>query len=260
MKRRGPLALAAVAATCLAATLVAPPARADGDPASDVLPFDDVYLPLQPVSAPLAQQLKDTVAAANKSGFTIKVALIATPTDLGSVPVLFGMPGQYAKFLGAELLALYKERLLIVMPAGFGLYLGGASTDAELASLSGIKIGAGSDGLALAAIAAVKRLHDTEPPSTKAQSGSAKRGTKATLRYTLSDDSGAAGAKLSLARGRKVVASFSVPVKTLRGSTGAVGWKVPKGTAPGVLSFCVVGVDGAGNRSKQSCAPFRIRS
>jgi hypothetical protein len=246
------LALAVLAGT------VVQPARADGDPASDVLPFDDVYLPLEPVTPALAQQLKDVVAAANKSGFKIKVALIATATDLGSVPSLFGMPGQYAKFLGAELLSIYKERLLIVMPAGFGLYRGGQPTDTELASVTGIKIGAGSDGLAQAAIDAVKRLDDRQPPVVKAQSGSAKRGTRATLRYLVSDDSGSAGVRVTLARGKKAVATLSSPVKPLHGAGGSLTWKVSAGTARGVLTYCVVGVDAAGNRSKPSCAPFRV--
>ncbi len=259
MTRRALAALCLVVAVCGVATFAARAAVADGDPASDVLLFDDVYLPLEPVSGPLAQQLKDAVAAANKSGFKIKVALILTATDLGSVPVLFNQPGQYAKFLGAELSGLYKERLLIVMPVGFGLYRGGADTTAALASLAGIKIGAGPDGLAQGALAALKRLNDTRPPSAKAQSGAARHGTKATLRYLLSDDSGVAGAKLSLKRGRKAVASFAIAVKPLHGAGGAVTWKVPAATTPGSLTFCVVGIDAAGNKSKQSCATFRIR-
>lgn len=259
MIRRVAVVLCLAAAVCGVAALAASAAVADGDPASDVLPFDDVYLPLEPVSAPLAQELKDAIAAANKSGFKIKVALIATATDLGSVPVLFNQPGQYAKFLGAELSGLYKERLLIVMPVGFGLYRGGADTAAAVSLLAAIKIGAGPDGLAQAALAALKRLNDTHPPAAKALAGSAKRGTRATLRYTLSDDSGTAGAKLSLKRGRKAVASFSVAVKSLHGSSGSVTWKVPSTTAPGALTFCVVGVDAAGNKSKQSCATIRIR-
>jgi hypothetical protein len=258
------LALGAVVALSAVAALVALPARADGDPASDILAsdtllFDNVFLPLEPVSAALAQELRDAVAAANKSGFRIKVALIASPIDLGSVSVLFNMPGQYAKFLGAELRVLYKERLLVVMPAGFGFFRGGMSTASETAVLDTITIGSGPDGLAQAAIDAVKLLDDTEPPSAKAQTGSAKRGRTALLRYAVADNSGVAGATLTLARGRKLIATFSAPLQRLHGSAGAVAWKVPKGIALGVLAFCVVGVDAAGNRSKQSCVPFRVR-
>ena len=237
---------------------VVPSARADGDPASDVLPFDDVYLPSEPVAPALAQQLRDVVSAANKRGFTIKVALIATATDLGAVPSLFGKPGQYAKFLGAELLVIYDERLLIVMPNGFGLYRGGEPTDAELASIVGVKIVEGSDGLARAAIDAVKRLDDRQPPVVKAQSGSARRDTRATLRYLVSDNSGFAGIKVTLVRGKKAVATLSSPVRPLHGASGSFAWNVPAGTVRGVLTYCVTGVDAAGNRSKQSCAPYRI--
>src|SRR5437763_1411970 len=111
-------------------------ARADGDPASDVLPTADVFLPLGAQSQ-YAPQLKAAVATANGGGFRIKVAVIATTTDLGAVPVLFNKPGPYAKFLGAELLSVYKERLLIVMPSGFGLYRGAQPTATEFALLAG---------------------------------------------------------------------------------------------------------------------------
>ena len=247
------------------AALATPPARADGDPASDILasdtlPFHDVFLPTEPVSPELAQKLRDAVAAANKGGFRIKVALIASPLDLGSVSVLFNMPEQYAKFLGAELLGLYKERLLIVMPAGFGLFRGGMSTAAEMAVVQTIAIAPGADGLAQAAIDAVKRLDDTEPPSAKALPGSARRGRSVVLHYTVSDNSGHAGARLRLVRGRTRIASFSSQIRPVQnGKVSAIRWTVPKSLARGVLSFCVAAIDPAGNRSAESCAPITIR-
>lgn len=265
MRRRLGTALAAVIVVlCTVATLAAT-ARADGDPASDILasdtlPFHDVFLPSEPVSAELAQRLRDAVAAANKSGFRIKVALIASPVDLGAVSVLFNMPEQYAKFLGAELIGLYKERLLIVMPAGFGLFRGEMSTTGELAALQTIAIAPGTDGLAQAAIDSVKRLDDTEPPSAKALPGSARRGGSALLRYTVADNSGLAGARLRLVRGRTRIASFSSQIRPVRsGKVSAIRWTVPKSMTRGVLSFCVAAIDPAGNRSTESCAPIAIR-
>ena len=46
--------------------------------------------------------------------------MIGSRTDLGAVPQLFGKPGTYAKFLGAEIRTFYTGRLLIVMPQGIG--------------------------------------------------------------------------------------------------------------------------------------------
>jgi hypothetical protein len=262
VRRRFGALLATILVLCSG---VATPAHADGDPASDILasdtlPFHDVFLPLDPVSPELAQKLRDTVAAANMGGFRIKVALIASPADLGSVTVLFNMPEQYAKFLGAELLGLYKERLLVVMPAGFGLFRGGMSTAGELAGVSTITIAPGADGLAQAAIDAVKRLDDTEPPSVKALPGSAQRGRRALLRYVVADNSGLAGAKLRLVRGSTRIASLSSPIRPVQGArVSAITWTVPKSTPRGVSSLCVVAFDPAGNRSTPSCARFVIR-
>ena len=67
-------------------------------------------------------QLTNLVHAAKASGYRIKVALIATPYDLGAVTPLWRRPQRYAQFLGQELLYVYKGRLLIVMPNGYGIY------------------------------------------------------------------------------------------------------------------------------------------
>jgi hypothetical protein len=111
-----------VLALCLAG-LAATAARADGDPASDFLVTDDVFIPYYgKVPAAEAHQLTKLVANANARGYRIKVALIANPYDLGSVTSLWREPQRYAQFLGQELLFVYKGRLLIVMPNGYGIY------------------------------------------------------------------------------------------------------------------------------------------
>src|SRR5438105_1386416 len=68
----------------LLAALMPAGAIADGDPASDVLLGENVFYPYSPpVSASLQKSLNATTAAAKRSGFPIKVALIASPVDLG---------------------------------------------------------------------------------------------------------------------------------------------------------------------------------
>ena len=61
-----------------------PVARADGDPASDYLISEQVFYPYYS-NTPKAgvAQLEATVADANKSGYTIRVAVITSPYDLG---------------------------------------------------------------------------------------------------------------------------------------------------------------------------------
>ena len=72
-------------------------ARADGDPASDVLLGENVFYPYAPpVSPALQKTLNAETAAAKAAGFPLKVALIAAPVDLGVIPDLFGKPQQYA--------------------------------------------------------------------------------------------------------------------------------------------------------------------
>jgi MYXO-CTERM domain-containing protein len=150
---------ATLAAVLCAALLVAPGAAlGDGDPASDVLPLQDLYLPYSPpVSAPIAEALRTLLKQTRAAGYPVKVAIIATPTDLGAVPNLFGQPQRYAAFLGSEISFNSKNTLLVVMASGYGaVNLPAAATS----SLQGVPppAGGGSDVLAKAAITAVVRL------------------------------------------------------------------------------------------------------
>src|SRR5207302_2845629 len=153
--RRLLVVLAAVAAL---AGALAPTVRADGDPASDILYFQDVFLPFPKPSASPSQKLEAAVAAANKGGFRIKVAVVASSQDLGSVPSLFGKPQIYAQFLGVELRSFYKDRLLVVMPSGFGVYRGGKTVAAEKRALVGLQAGTSADDITSAAALAVQKL------------------------------------------------------------------------------------------------------
>src|SRR3954451_21147749 len=155
------LPLLLLAAALLAAT--AGTARGDGDPPSDVLPFQDVYFPLQPPSAAARQRLLDAVAASNRANRPIKVAVIASAQDLGSIPSLYGRPQLYARFLGLEL-PFYPARLLVVMPAGFGVYEHGRSTVAAARALQGLPSGNDPESLVDAAANAVHRLRAVPEP------------------------------------------------------------------------------------------------
>jgi hypothetical protein len=138
----------------LVAALGAASARADGDPASDYLISQPVFLPFeQKVDDARAAELTALLADAKKKGFEVRVALIATRTDLGAVPVLFGKPQRYAQFLGQELVYFYKRELLVVMPNGYGLYQKGAKLTEDKAALAAVPPPEAPDGNALAAAA-----------------------------------------------------------------------------------------------------------
>lgn len=103
--------------------MLAGSAHADGDPASDVLASQALFLP-QDARVPPNQQaeIEALVAAATHNGFQIRVAMVASPNDLGSVTALWRQPKNYARFLGQELTLNYNGPLLVVMPDGYGLY------------------------------------------------------------------------------------------------------------------------------------------
>jgi hypothetical protein len=149
------LALVAV----LAALLAAPAARADGDPASDYLIGQKVFFPYDLKVSPAAQQqIAALVDEANRAGYKIRVAMIWSSYDLGSITGLWRRPQTYARFLGAELKYIYRDRLLIVMPNGFGFNRPGQAATKEYATLSKISIAPGPTGFVDATETAVRRL------------------------------------------------------------------------------------------------------
>jgi len=134
-------------------------ARADGDPASDYLLGTQVFIPFDlKLTKQSKEELTSFVHDANASGYTIRVALIGSAYDMGSVTSLWRKPKPYAKFLGTELTFVYKNRLLVVMPNGFGFNRPGHPTTKEYATLSKIKIGPGATGLVTAAQTGVEKL------------------------------------------------------------------------------------------------------
>jgi hypothetical protein len=156
-------AMARRAATILTALVLlaahcAAPAGADGDPASDILLGENVFYPYQPaVSGSIAAGLDAATAAAHQAGFPLKVALIASPIDLGTVPELFGKPQAYANYLDVEISFQGKQPVLVVMADGYGLQGAPSAAVRALPTLARPR-GASPNALALAATAAVARL------------------------------------------------------------------------------------------------------
>ncbi|HUA04942.1 MAG TPA: redoxin domain-containing protein [Solirubrobacteraceae bacterium] len=137
----------------------APTARADGDPGSDVLVYQNLFAGSQVGLAVQQQvQLGALLKAAAGRGFPIRVAIIGGTQDLGAVTELWREPRTYARFLGYELSLAYKQRLLVVMPNGFGFNWPGHSSASAYRALAGISIGPGATGLFDATEAAVGKL------------------------------------------------------------------------------------------------------
>jgi hypothetical protein len=101
-------------------------ARANGDPASDYLLVQNTFLPFNAKVDPgSSARLADTIRAANKDDFKIRVAVIGSRYDLGTAFSLYNKAQKYAEFLGLELSFQYRDRLLVVMPNGYGYSVGG---------------------------------------------------------------------------------------------------------------------------------------
>jgi len=185
--RSGRLAVAVVAAALLAG-LVAPLGRPDGDPASDYLVGQKVFLPFDAkVSQADQQKLLATVAQAGKQGYPIRVAVIPSDYDLGSVTSLWRKPQLYARFLSAELGFVYKGRLLIVMPNGFGFNYPKHSSTSEYAVLTKIPVASTPTGLTRAAttatlrLAAAQGIHLVVPTTPVASASTQNRNDRLTI-------------------------------------------------------------------------------
>ena len=153
------IAIAALLAIVVAAGAFASIARADGDPASDVLVSQTVFLPSDAhVSARQQAQLVGLLRRSAQAGFPVRVAVISSGYDLGSVTALWRKPRAYARFLGIELSLVHRQALLVVMPNGFGFNWPGHSTAPAYRLLSRISFGPGGAGVLAATRAAVRTL------------------------------------------------------------------------------------------------------
>jgi hypothetical protein len=173
----------------LASGWAAGSALADGDPASDVVASQALFLP-QDAGIPTSQaaQLAALLTAAGRSGYQIRVALIASPADLGSVTELWRQPQNYARFLGQELSLVYRGTLLVVMPNGFGLYRAGSPRGAEQSAVASAR--APGRDLGTATLAAIQRLaaasgHTLQLPKATALSNTGSTDTIAWVVFAI---------------------------------------------------------------------------
>ena len=256
-----------VVAAALAALVLATAVLADGDPASDILPVQNTSTPFPPPAG--AQALAASVEKVFQSGHRLKVAVIATRRDLGSIPSLFGKANAYARFLGTELGAFYAGPLLIVMPSGFGIYDSSHSTAAEVAVLAKLKIDSssasalvGSAAAAVTALAAAGVLNspDTLPPSSYPLQPTVHPGKPARLVFHVLEDSEHSSAVVTIYSGTKVLAVLHAPMQFAGYNTPRfVTWSVPSNVPRKALKLCIVATDSSGNRQQQpACSPITV--
>jgi hypothetical protein len=150
---RGPVVLA-VAALCVCACAASAQAH---DPAEQPLQDGTVFLPF-PARSAQAVRFLAVVTRANRAGFAIRVAIISRSRDLDEYTSYWRKPRAYAGLLGGELRPDYAQRLLVVMPNGFGFSWPSHATAGDYALLTKVAIGSGLNGLLDAAQTAVQRL------------------------------------------------------------------------------------------------------
>lgn len=186
--------LAVITAILASAALIAAPAAfADGDPASDVLVESVVFNPIDGVSLASQARLEAVLNASASAGFPIRVALIASAKDLGTVTPLWDKPANYAAYLDTELSLSYRGQVLVVMPGGFGLHGPARGPHAVSAAEVAVKARAPGPGeqLAVSALSAVPRLaaaagHPIPASALAAAERSATAGPKSVVGSSLS--------------------------------------------------------------------------
>ena len=135
-------------------------AEANGDPASDYLLVQSVFLPFNAKIDPkTTANLSGTIRAADNSGFKVKVALIGSRYDLGTAFSLYNKAQRYSEFLGLELSFQFRGHLIVVMPNGFGTSIAGKKDPRGIKALKSIPPpGKDATKQAQAGTTAVRRL------------------------------------------------------------------------------------------------------
>jgi len=240
--RRVDVAVVLALAICAGAGPLSATARADGDPASDYLVANQVFLAAQSSSPSVAQRrLMTTVAAANRAGFAIRVATVPQPYDLGSVTALWRRPRLYARFLGLELASAYQGRVLVAMPDGIGLSRRGRSLRAPDRGL-GTSAGATPDVLASrvrTAVITLARAAGVALPAGRSTLGGAGRGPAADARAAAPGGSAAGAGAGPLPWIAAVCALAALVVLAVGLARRRSRWTWPGIALLGMLAFAV---------------------
>ena len=157
-------------------------ARANGDPASDFLLTQNLFVPFTTqIDQSSVTRLNGLLKDAALQKYRIRVAVILSPSDLGTAFGLFDKPQKYAEFLGLELSFVYRDRLVVVMPNGYGFAVNG-KPDSAAQRLLQKQSPPGRDATKEieAATVAVQRLaaaagHKLSVPKSKGSSGARDR-------------------------------------------------------------------------------------
>ena len=155
-------------------------ARANGDPASDYLLIQSIFLPFNAkVDAGTSKKLADTITASDKAGYKIKVAVIGSRYDLGTAFSLYNKAQKYSQFLGLELSFQYQGHLLVVMPNGFGSSVDGRPDPKGIRFVKNLPApGKDATGQVKAATAAIRKLAAASGFVLKESGGSSKTGDR----------------------------------------------------------------------------------
>ncbi len=217
-------------------------ALADGDPGSDVLVYQNLFVGGEDnISSAQQVQLGKLLDATTALHARVRVAIIGKQDDLGAVTQIWGDPTYYAHYLGTELELSYNSRLLVVMPQGVATfwYRHGKASALNVAS------GSSPDQLFNAAVAGVDKLEASAGISSATLNKAARSAgvTSAALSAVRSSPAGAVASTGALTDGTEPTASASAthvsPVIVVLGLLvvlGAVFWAPPLWRRRGVLS------------------------
>ena len=212
------------------------------DAASAFMSWGGACAGTQPTCTVTMDQAKSVTAAFTSLSFTVSVSRIGTGRgNVTSTPAGIACGGTCSADLGGT----------VHLAAA-------AATGSSFKGWGGACSGTGSCSLTVdAAKSVTARFDDTRAPVVKARASAGERGHTARLRYSVSDASGQAKARVTVTRDRTALAVLRHPVA--RTNTGDyVSWRVPSRVKSGAFRFCVVAVDPAGNRSVPSCAALTI--
>jgi hypothetical protein len=103
-------------------------------------------------------------------------------------------------------------------------------------------------------------VDDVQAPETKALRASGRYGARLTLRFRISEETGAARRLVRVYRRTKAIFSSSSDLAAVDSAAlRSLAWTAPRRGARGSLRFCVWAWDRSGNQSDPSCAAISLR-